>query len=211
MKSVIKSAKPYWIYLILTGKKTVEVSKNFPKFKYWNKIVEMYCSKDMRSFNRIPEKDREWMRKYLGKIACRFVCDEIATLKSDDDWNAEPPQKVYVFDKMPSNYVLLDFDTCLTNRELLSYGKGKPLYGWHISDLVIYDTPRELGEFWVRSNHPDCDQCAHVPVGMHPQEFVWHNDFCGECHRLSYKSMWATHFRKKLTRPPQSWCYVREV
>lgn len=59
MKSVIRSAKPYWIYLILTGKKTIEVGKDFPKSKDWNKVVEMYCSKDMKSFNRVLKKERE--------------------------------------------------------------------------------------------------------------------------------------------------------
>ena len=29
----------------------------------------------------------------------------------------------------------------------LRYAKGKTLYGWHISDLRIYDTPKELSEF----------------------------------------------------------------
>lgn len=29
-----------------------------------------------------------------------------------------------------------------------NYGKGKTLYGWHISDLKIYDKPRELSEFY---------------------------------------------------------------
>ena len=81
MKSVLRSVKPYWIYLILIGKKKVEVGKNYPKSSEWNKVVEMYCSKDMKSFNRIPAEDREWMRKYLGKVACRFVCDRIEKLR----------------------------------------------------------------------------------------------------------------------------------
>jgi len=35
----------------------------------------------------------------------------------------------------------------LDNFQLLRYGKGKPLFGWHISDLKIYDKPKELSEF----------------------------------------------------------------
>jgi len=29
----------------------------------------------------------------------------------------------------------------------LKYSNGKEVYGWHISDLVIYDKPKELSEF----------------------------------------------------------------
>lgn len=31
MRHVLRSIKPYWVYLILKGKKTVEVGKNIPK------------------------------------------------------------------------------------------------------------------------------------------------------------------------------------
>ena len=35
----------------------------------------------------------------------------------------------------------------LTYPELADYLAGGEGYGWHISDLRIYDTPRELSEF----------------------------------------------------------------
>ena len=36
---------------------------------------------------------------------------------------------------------------CMTMAEARKYGQGKPLYAWRISDLVIYDKPKELSEF----------------------------------------------------------------
>ena len=46
---------------------------------------------------------------------------------------------------------LADVVDCNTARmnpmDFIKYGKGKPLYAWHISDLVIYDKPKELSEF----------------------------------------------------------------
>lgn len=30
---------------------------------------------------------------------------------------------------------------------MAAYSAGRPVYGWRISDLRIYDTPRELSEF----------------------------------------------------------------
>ncbi|MDE7406460.1 MAG: hypothetical protein K2M89_06280 [Clostridiales bacterium] len=149
MKSIIRSAKPYWIYLILTGKKTVEVGKEYPKAADWNKTVEMYCSKDMRSFNRIPEKDRAWMRKYLGKVACRFVCDKVDKYnyhKGLTKFGGELGLPIGTYD----SYLIFEDDykaMCLTYDEVKSYGGGKPLYGLHITDLKIYDKPKELGEF----------------------------------------------------------------
>ena len=37
--------------------------------------------------------------------------------------------------------------TCLTDKGMDYLGNGGEGYGWHISDLMIYDKPRELSEF----------------------------------------------------------------
>ena len=39
-------------------------------------------------------------------------------------------------------------ESCLTEEELITYSKGKPLYGWRITDLKIYDKPKKLNEFY---------------------------------------------------------------
>ena len=198
MKSIMLSIQPKWCQLIASGKKTIEVRKTRPKLETPFKCY-IYCTKSkeimFNVFLNEPEKEVEYLS---GKVIGEFVCDSIRKGGADNFIQA-------YYHNNPD-------ETCLTDQELVLYATiGKSLYFWHISDLKIYDKPKELGEFCVRNNHPNCDQCAHIPVGMHPQEFVWHNDFCGECSRLSYKSMWATHFRKRLARPPQSWCYVEEL
>ena len=80
-----------------------------------------------------------------GKVIGEFICDNII-----DFW----------YDKgfyLPTGK--LKTDTCLTNTEFYDYGKGKPLYGLHISNLKIYDKPKELSEFkgrklvWRGMNH----------------------------------------------------------
>ena len=70
-------------------------------------------------------------------------------------------------------------------------------YGWHISDLRIYDTPRDLGEFWF----PPELYCEKELCGGCPYDQV--ADVNGE---YSYDCEW----RRPLSRPPQSWCYVEE-
>nr|DAG51320.1 MAG TPA: helix-turn-helix domain-containing protein [Bacteriophage sp.] len=192
MKAVLRSIKPYWLYLILTGKKTIEVGKSCPKSKDWNKVVEMYCSKDIRSFNRIPEKDREWMHKYLGKVAGLFVCDDITKIVT---W-----QRTW-FDILQhpigttTEYGIWNDDfkqMCLTWKEINDYGKKKPLYGWHISQLKIYDKPKELKEFGRK-----CDYASEI--------------HCRDCLILGDWDNCCGVMCKPLTRPPQSWCYVQEL
>lgn len=78
----------------------------------------------------------------------------------------------------------------LSDEELFTYlYDGKKNDGWalRISDLKIYDKPKELGEFkrWNRTegNSP----CAHT------------KQLYGDCKNCNACN---------LTRPPQSWCYV---
>lgn len=177
MKAVLRSIKPYWLYLIIIGKKTIEVGKSFPKADDWSRDVILYCSKDMKSFNRIPEKDREWMRKYLGKCACWFVCDRINEITADN--------LVAIYFNNPQE------STCLNDLEMRRYADGGNLFLWHISNLKIYDEPKELGEFLCKCNKKHCKGCE---------------DFCDEG---------ETSFRmcgglKGVTRPPQSWMYCEE-
>lgn len=175
MKSVLRSVKPYWFYLICEGKKKVEVDTTAPRSEEWNDIVYLYCSKDKKSFDRIPEEYREKYRKYLGTVGAKFVCDNIAH---------------YPYEL--NTYWLNDdelYKTCLRYRELKDYGKDKPLYGWHISDLKIYDKPRELGEFRT----PD-----------KPYHKIIERDGC-LMFTDGYKS------GKPLTRAPQSWQFVQDV
>ena len=193
MKAVYRSIKPYWLYLILIGKKTIEVGKNFPKAVDWNKEVFLHCSKDMKSFKRIPEKDREWMQKYLGKVACRFVCGRIDTIgKRGINNNFDYCyQSLNMFGNDDIEVEITAIQkSCIPKAELNAYGAtSMRLFAWRISDLKIYDKPRESGEFLCKCNKKYCTGCE---------------DFCDEG---------ETSFRmcgglKVVTRPPQSWMYV---
>lgn len=180
MKAVLRSVKPYWFYLICEGIKKVEVGKSAPQSKGWNDIVYLYCSRDMCSFNRIPEEYREKYRKYLGTVGAKFVCYEI----EDILYLLESDLVMTFLPKYTS-----PAGSCLTSEELLQYGKGKPLYGWHISDLKIYDKPRELSDFKT----PD-----------KPYHEIIERDG-------SLMFMDGYESGKPLKRAPQSWQYVEEV
>ena len=175
MKAVLASLKPYYYYLVGEGIKTIEVRKTFPKAEDWSKDIFFYMCRDEKSFAEIPKVFREKYRKHFGKIGLRVVCDNIL------DYTLDPygHHSYYISDD--------DFEsTCLTFfEELWDYGKGKTLYGWHISNLIIYDKPRELSDFLI-----DCKNCNKKFVG---DPNCWQG--CVDGYR-------------RITRPPQSWCYV---
>lgn len=208
MKSVLISIQPKCCELIASEKKTIEVRKTAPKLKTPFKCY-IYCTLDkykhLYDLRKVSNGDLmlsvvEHNKTSLvadgylnGKIIGEFVCDEITALKYDTDWGVEPPQEGYFSVETPSEHVLLDFDPCLTNKELIDYGKGKPLYVWHISTLKIYDKPKELGEFkawrW---------ECETIEKQFYHCRFGYaHESHCALC--------------KWIRRPPQSWGYVDEI
>ena len=125
MKSVLRSVKPYWFFLICEGKKKIEVCKTEPQSKEWDRIVYLYCSKDMRSFKRIPEQYREKYRKYLGTVGAYFYCYGIMDISSD----------------------YAPVGSCLTSEELMQYGKGKTLSGLCFHKINVFKNPRDLSDF----------------------------------------------------------------
>ena len=108
--------------------------------------------------------------------------------------------------------------TCLTFEEVKAYIGGDgfmAFYGWHISDLVIYDTPKELSEFGIVDNDA-VKKCNHrFRVGQPEYKTAnggWINGTYCCTKESSYDPDLCTKCKtKKLERPPQSWCYVEEV
>lgn len=150
MKSVLMSISPYWYYLIGENIKTIEVRKTIPRANDWNGIVECYMTKDMKSFSRIPKEFQAKYAPHMGKVGMRFVCDAVEGFHYGFQ---EPAGANSVYDcyiGYPVDLYDTD-DTCLTRQEIDDYGKKAFLYCWHISDLKIYDKPRELSEFtyWI--------------------------------------------------------------
>lgn len=168
MKSVLISIQPYWVFLIIAkamgwkiGKeKTIEVRKNFPKAEDWNKLVEFYCSKDKKSFNCIPKEYQPLMKKFLGKVVGKWFCDKIYDIKPYFD----RPDLLTQYECGWKHGE--EFD-CLSFSEMNSYLLEDNGYGWHISDLKIYDKPKELSEFRKYSEWLD------IPMTRPPQSWCY--------------------------------------
>lgn len=165
-KSVLIAIQPYWVFLIIAKsmgwdvkeEKTVEVRKNFPKDENWDKTVEIYCSKDKKSFNRIPKEYQPAMKQFLGKVVGEFVCNDIEGYAS----NCTASESVL-------SPTLDDLkDMCLSLDELSSYGtRDKLLYGWHISKLLVYKKPKELNEFRLYDVRAYYDEELKLPMPTH--------------------------------------------
>ena len=140
-----------------------------------------------------------------GQVIGEFVCDRIDEYKYV---YCDHPEIGYPdgYDCGDNWYDIDDEDlqkACLTEEEFKRYGNGKPLYGWHISDLKIYDKPKELSEFTsprVCGNYKDLP--AYIHVGCNICEYSYTINCMIKC---------RIDGRKPLTRPPQSYMFVEEV
>ena len=201
MRAVLMSIQPKWCEKIFSGGKTIEVRKTAPKLETPFKVY-VYCTNGRFDITDIYDLTTESVRvvsEGRGKVVGEFVCDKVKKYASYKIYDLLVPQEIdicKVWDKEM---------TGLTYNELCDYGKGKPLYGWHISDLKIYDKPKELGEFsrygYQRIEHAEsgcgneqCEYCepAEVIAGL-------------------YKPPMCRKGNCIITRPPKSWCYVEEV
>lgn len=181
-KAVLLSVQPKWCELIASGKKTVEVRKTKPKLPTPFKCY-IYCTKGFKPNTAYSYKT--WAG--CGKVIGEFVCDAVDRMAHCGTCNSDIRLKI-----VDNNLYCKELDYAYLNKCQLSYfdineySNGGDVYGWHISDLVIYDKPKELSEF-KKINQP----CWYGEMGISKRD-------CPECKNKGCF----------VTRPPQSWCYV---
>lgn len=197
MNSVLISIQPKWCEFIASGKKTVEVRKTRPKLETPFKVYIYQTKAQKRLIDVIKDGDEIYGEIYhgktqfiktdnddchlaihpiyrqYGKVIGEFVCDRI--------------EEIGFSPYMHGMYICKDKSfiekSCIPFDVMFDYLGEEYGYGWHISDLVIYDKPKELSEFYRHDNSYD-------------------NAFG-----------WAFEDREKnipITRPPQSWFYIEE-
>lgn len=176
MKSVIISIRPKWCEKIASGGKTIEVRKTRPKIDVPFKCY-IYCTQNNDVNDLLEYHFNGKIIKMNGKVIGEFVCDEISEYANKQ--GEEVGEMMYYISTVDGE------KTCLSYGEFKKYGKGKPLYGWHISAMKIYDKPKEVKEFML----------------YEPK------------YKLIEKNQHISRYREvtHLTRPPQSWQYVEEV
>ena len=198
MKAVLISIQPKWCELIANGKKTIEVRKDAPKLNTPFKAY-IYCTKPRKFIHGYP--DDELFRHIDGRIECGFsfqITTERGVFTKDNFLSGKVigefvcdriDEYVNHFmawrDKNGKQFNVGEFlsNACVTLDEVSNYIAGSiKFYGWHISDLKIYDKPKELGEFKKGCND------MYDPM---------YGSYCGYCEKKCY-----------LKRAPQSWGYV---
>ena len=177
-KAVLLSIRPEWCEKILNGEKTVEIRKNRPSLKMPFKCY-IYCTKPVG--NVIGEFTCDKIRFYFGKSW--LVKEDIEDVTAGSCLSLEQVKEYAGW------------------RKATSFMDRKDLYAWHISDLKIYDKPRDLDEF-----------SRFGFLGMGRSNCVCGNRRCKN-YEPSYHYMTPPTCKIEgcsIYRPPQSWCYVEE-
>lgn len=203
MKNVLIAIRPQLVEKIChkigedeTGKaiyeKRIEVRKSAPKevpfkayiycckakpylYKEANPPFELFLDSELYKGNGYDD------RLFSGKVIGEFICDKVERIEE----HIEQGGLYYILSDTFNEQAQLD------NWELHDYGKGKTLYGWHISDLKIYDKPKELSEFYTKKT-------------------------CNSCKKSGYESTACMYdedckVHMSITRPPQSWQYIEDL
>lgn len=188
---ILASIKPYYYYLIAEEKKKIEVRKT--ALKNLPQDIAFCMSKDEKSFAKIPKEFQEKYRKHFGKVGMRVVCDKVDKYKLHEgltEFNSMGlPWRTY------GAYLIFTDEyksMCLSYDEVKKYGNGNTLYGWHMSNLKVYDKPKELSEFRKSGFMTEEEWLFNLYPNTH-------------CH---YEA-WAKKF--EIARPPQSYMFVEEV
>ena len=171
MKAILMSIQPKWCAKIANGEKTIEVRKTRPKIETPFKCY-IYCTKGKEVL--VTNKVVSWTGEVIGE----FVCDRIYGVAITGVFETGEQLPIDIFKK-----------SCLTVNDFHNYVGIKNRYGWHISELKIYDKPKELRKFYTlcepNKRTKRCDMCEYA--------------FC------------TVLGKKPVTRAPQSWCYVEEL
>ena len=183
MNAVMISIQPKWVEKIANGEKTIEVRKSAPK----EVPFKCYIYETQGQYVKFTHGAHTKYGYGRGKVIGEFICDKVEMVNAKcSDYGID----LFYHDCLTNG--------CLTEREIEKYfnvpedrdlramkGNG---YVWNISDLKIYDKPKELSEF-----RKPCDRFLD----------------CCTCRRLVRNEYMSCD--NKINRPPLSWCYVEEL
>ena len=133
----------------------------------------------------------EYIYQNRMKVIGEFICDKVYSIKNRGFCFSVATEGESITDEIARQ-------SCLDYDDMVSYLGNKDGYGLHITDLKIYDKPKELSDFISPSKVKKCvDYCINGICSN-----LGYEELCGAIRRCEYK---------KLTRPPQSWQYINEL
>lgn len=196
-KSILISIQPQHVFNILTGKKTLELRKTYPKW-FAEGWVYIYCTKKWPSLTIFHEVDMGFDVKkgtfyalqdkkqidngfyhmnpfdiLNGKVVARFWFN----IDDVDQLQYSPLQ--YVFnspDKEVEERLNLK-QLCLTASQAMDYAGNskKNIWSWSISKLEVFDKPMELSDFQKEEYAvmPNGVFPAYQPITKAPQSWMF--------------------------------------
>ena len=228
MKSVLASIKPEYCKLIASGQKTVEIRKTRPKI---DTLFRCYIYETKASYAVWHKGATTKYGVGCGKVIGEFVCDRISEYEMEwcggfaepvyqdireiyyDDYLEDETFSLVASNEMTNselNKCSLLADSCLSFDDIGMYVCGKKdfgfhtFYGWHISDLKIYDKPKGLDEFRSYCKYRNDDgSCRYREVECNSVRFDVNPDYS-----VNFAECLGG---KPLSRPPQSWRYIEEL
>ena len=184
MKAVMISIQPKWVEKIVNGEKTIEVRKTAPQEVPFKAYVYCTIGNGVKGDYLVPSGIQ------CGKVIGWFICDKVEMVNAKcSDYGID----LFYHDCLTNG--------CLTEREIEKYfnvpedrdlramkGNG---YVWNISDLKIYDKPKELSEFYTKKK-------------------------CNSCKKSGYESTACMYdedckMPMSITRAPLSWQYIEDL
>ena len=209
MKAILISIRPKWVSKILNGEKTIEIRKSAPKCELPIDVY-IYCTKNKLHYNvgaLMFNKDDCFKRsvdgtyKYgdsvelmgyspdypydknnflNGKIVAKFTLKKVEEIKPFSFMEL-------LGDSLTEKQREIADKSCVGWMGIHKYANGKPVYLWHISDLEIFDEPKELNEFYSLRLDKDVTKLFDYLIQLSNGKWF-----------------------KRLDKAPQSWCYVEE-
>lgn len=203
--------------------------------------IYVYCMKDKKNYlywdwYDPPFVENEWFVSsnskiwnddriningpFNGKVVFKFRCYNVEEIY----YNSIPTEEYFYYiykgdeydneeDKIDTS-LDLEEKSCLNSDELDNYLQGKTGYAIHISDLEIFDKPKELSEF-RKPRYCDCKlRCNNNLEHSFCREVCSHNldserlGVC--CDRDGWVKEWNTG-NMNLTKSPQNFCYVENA
>ena len=177
MKSILLSIKPKYAELIARGEKTIEVRKTAPKEVPFKCYIYMTQGtyKDLGLYS-------EGIYQNRMKVIGEFICDKVYSIKNRGFCFSVVTEGESITNEIARQ-------SCLDYYDMVNYLGNKDGYGLHITDLKIYDKPKQLREF--------CIPCKTN---------------CEDCKKPLFYDCWKEKGKiKVVTRPPQSYMFVEEV
>lgn len=222
MDAILISIQPKWVEKILNGEKTIEIRKTMPKCKLPCKVY-IYCTKGQElwgdgtgeTWKGIDENEdmtlvhelNPTLARLNGKVVAEFTLNKV----KEYGYVYSPAMLVQGYFTKKGKELNYS-NTCLKLHEIEKYANDgkvlpKPIYAWHIDDLIVYEKPLPLKAFrhcqFKGSIYEGCCDNCHNAHHSYPGWVETREDL----YDCQIESTCCNYLKK----PPQSWCYVHEL